>query len=155
MQDENIAIYEQRIACSISTLADKVGCLVNTSVEKAKVAFRVKNPETLRKKIFLKKAKDVFSIHDVYGIRVIVETVDEAYMVLTKISEMFPMRLANDFIKDPVELFDPGFEGKFFKCLRLIAYENNIPFEIQVTTSSFHEVNESHHEIYHQKIYHS
>jgi len=153
MQDENIAVYQQRIGCTIEVLADKVRGVVNVVVERAKVICRVKDPETLRKKIFLKKVNDVFSIHDVYGLRVIVESVNDAYLILNKIRELFPARLADDFIAHPKVLSDPGFEGKEFKCLRVIAYENDVPFEIQITTSAFHEVNESHHKVYNQKRY--
>lgn len=153
MLDENISIYQLSIGCKIEKLAEKIQCLVSDTVKRFKITYRVKDSETLRRKILLKKAKNVFSIHDVYAVRVIVESVEDAYLIFEKIKEQFPICLTYDFIKNPVVLFDPGFEGQSFKCLRFIAYKNKVPFEIQITTTAFHEVNESHHEVYHKKRY--
>lgn len=153
MKDKNISTYQQRIGITIDALAEKVRCVVNIAVEKAKITYRVKDPETLRRKILFKRKKGVFSIHDVYGLRVITESVEDAYLVSNKIRESFPAQLVEDFIAYPQALSDPGFEGKTLRRLRLVAYENGVPFEIQITTNDFHEVNESHHEAYRQRRY--
>lgn len=153
MKDKNILAYQQRIGCTIDALAKRVRHVINIAAKKAEVTYRVKDPETLKRKIAFKKGKDVFSIHDVYGLRIITDSVDDIYVIFSKIKESFPVKLADDFITYPKALSDPGFEGKMLKLLRLIAYENGVPFEIQITTSAFHEVNESHHKVYCQKRY--
>lgn len=148
-----ILLYQESIDVTIDTLACRIGNLASTITENVVVTFRTKHPETLRKKMLRKNTDDIFSIHDIYGIRILVNSIDNVYAVLKVIQEVFPMYLANDFIKNPIVLFDPGFEGKSFRCLRVVAYENNTPFEIQITTNEFHEINESHHDIYYRKLY--
>ncbi len=150
---ENIALYQEKIGVSIDMLTSTLSRLVNPIATDVKVVSRIKDPETLRKKMLRKNTRDIFSIHDIYGIRLIVRSIDDAYLIFEKIQKEFHMYLANDFIKNPLALHDPGFEGKSFRCLRIVAYKNDAPFEIQITTDAFHEINEAHHKIYHKKLY--
>ncbi|MCK5060108.1 MAG: hypothetical protein KAR00_03150 [Candidatus Pacebacteria bacterium] len=153
MLDRNIAVYQMRVGCTIKTLAEKVKYAMSADIKRAKVVYRVKNPETLRKKIQLKKGKNIFSVDDVYGIRIIVESVKDAYTALKSIRRQFPGYLADDFIAKPKIWSDPGFKGQKLRLLRFVAYENNVSFEIQIATNAFYEVNESHHQVHHKKRY--
>lgn len=151
--DENISMYEERIGCPIDDLADEMLCLASIVVKNPKVAFRVKDPETLKKKMFLKGVKSVFSIDDVYGIRIIVRSVVDAYLVLWEISENLEGYLDHDYIEKPKA--SPSIRGNVLRLLQFIAYKNGVPFEIQITTATFNEVNEMLHEGYHCRKYHS
>jgi (p)ppGpp synthase/HD superfamily hydrolase len=149
-----IAVYQERIGCTIESIADKIQSAISLVVREAKIVFRVKDPEDLKRKMLYKKITDVFLIRDVYGLRILVRSVDEAYLILKKIRELpYGARLVDDFIASPKQLTGPSFEGKEFKCLRIIAQENNVPFEVQITTYAFHEINESHHNTYKQERY--
>ena len=144
-----IALYEDRIRIAIDKLAAEIQHIADTVAQNPYVAFRVKDPETLEKKMLLKKTEDVFSIDDIYGIRVIVESPEEAYSVLARISEAFPVYLDHDYIKEP----KTNLRGEMLRLLQFIAYRNGVPFEIQITTAAFHEVNEPLHAEYHRKKY--
>ncbi len=118
------------------------------------VVSRMKDSETLRKKMEIKSTGDIFSIKDVYGVRIIVESVKDAYIVLGKISTIFSGFLKNDFIGNPkTRPNEPNFEGKMLRLIQFIAYRNGVPFEIQITTRVFHEMNEPLHERYHRSKY--
>lgn len=154
MLDISIPQYRRRIGCTIGALAERVLFLVLAVVKNARIMYREKDSETLKKKILFKKRKGgVSSINDVYGLRIIVESAKETYLVFETVRKSFPARIADDFIAKPKELTEPGFEGKMLRLLRIVAYENGMPFEIQVTTGAFHEVNEAHHEVYCKRRY--
>ncbi|MCX6756273.1 MAG: hypothetical protein NTX85_02960 [Candidatus Nomurabacteria bacterium] len=153
MSEDNIGIYQQKIECTIEELADIIKLSLGNVLKKVRITYRVKNAEDLKAKIVRKQFDNVFSIHDVYGIRIIVGSVSQAYIALGIMRDNFPGYLANDFIKNPKVLSDLGLEGKSFKCLRFVAYKNNTSFEIQITTEKFHRVNESHHDVYHKTTY--
>ncbi len=150
---ESILLYQECIGITIDTLTCRIYNLASTITKNLVITFRIKDSETLRKKMLRKNTLNIFSIHDIYGIRILVNSIDNAYHMLKLINLVFPMYLANDFIKKPRLLFDYGFKGKSFKCLRIVAYENNVPFEIQITTYEFHLINELHHVVYHRKLY--
>ena len=78
MTHNNISIYQQRIGCTIHALAGEIQQAISTVVKNPMIAFRVKDSETLQKKMKLKNTENVFLVNDVYGIRIIVESVEEA-----------------------------------------------------------------------------
>ncbi|MGB8815953.1 MAG: hypothetical protein WCC74_01785 [Minisyncoccia bacterium] len=143
--------YQQRIGVTIETLSEEIQCIINTVAKKPLISFRVKDPETLRKKMQIVKTQDVFSIHDIYGIRVIVESIEEVYAVLTKISQEFSGYLVHDYFKIPKAV--PSVNGKILRLVQYIAYKNGVSFEIQITTVACCEVNESLHQGYHDRKY--
>lgn len=145
-----IAKYQRRIDCTIDTLAEEVRAVACIVVQDPFVAFRTKDPETLSKKMRLKNTANIFSIDDVYAIRIVVASVDEVYDILGKIVGTFPGHLDHDYIREPKT--NP--EGKQLRLLQFIAYRNQAPFELQVTTQEFNEINELLHEHYHHKKYH-
>lgn len=150
---QNISLYQKRIGSSIDMLANEVRQIVGVIAKNPLVTFRVKDPETLRKKMLLKNTQDIFLIDDVYGIRILVESLNEAYEVLLKISQTFSGYLDHDFIKDPgVRIHEPH-KGKLLRLLQFVAYRNGVPFEIQITTVYFNEENELLHEGYHRRKY--
>ena len=151
--DENILKYQERIGITIDVLVEEIRQVVNTVVKNSTIYFRVKDPETLRQKMQIEKAQDVFSIDDVYGTRIVVESVEEAYAVLAKVSQVFTGYIDHDYFKKikPV----PSVDGKVLRLIQFIAYRNGVGFEIQITTVLCHEVNEPLHQRYHNRKYHS
>jgi len=149
----NISTYRERIGCTIDALAEEVLRLVCVKVPNTRVIFREKDPETLAKKILLKKASDVFSINDVYGLRIIVESMEEAYLALESIKRTLPGFLDHDYIKEPKVRVNEPFKGKALRLLQFIAYRNGASFEIQITTSEFNATNNLLHEEYHRRRY--
>ncbi|MDO8659311.1 MAG: hypothetical protein Q7K54_01795 [Candidatus Parcubacteria bacterium] len=125
--------------------------IANTVVANPLITFREKDPETLKQKMQKKGVWSVFMIHDVYGIRVIVESVDDVYVVLEKIIEVFPGYIDHDYIKTAKK--GPSVNGKVVRFLKLVAQKGGVSFEIQITTFIFHEVNELLHEGYHRRKY--
>lgn len=153
---KDISIYKQRINCGIDLLAGEIQRIASLVAENPIIKFRVKNLETLEKKMQLKKTLRIFLIDDVYGIRILVKSVDEAYAVLEKISREFPGFLDHDYIKEPkIRPDEPGLIGKKLRLIQFIAYKNGVPFEIQITTAAFHKMNESLHANYHRRKYNS
>ncbi len=132
-------------------LAEEVKSIVGAVVKNLFIISRIKDSEILRKKMCLKNTKNIFSIDDVYGIRILVESIDEAYAVLEKISQTFSGFLDHDYIKKPKEC--PSINGKVLRLLQFIAYKNGVSFEIQITTVSFNDVNELLHGEYHRRKY--
>jgi len=153
MVNEHILMYQQRIGITIGALAEEVRCVVSLVFSNPLVTFRVKDPEILAKKMQLKGVQSVFSIDDVYGIRIIVESVNDAYKVLDKISRVFPGHLDHDYLKDQKP--GPSVGGKVLRLLQFIAYRNEASFEIQITTVAFNEVNEQLHYGYYLRKYRS
>lgn len=151
--DEHILLYQQHIGCTINTLAKEVQQIASAVAGNPLVIFRVKDPETLRKKMKLKGASSVFSIDDVYGIRVIIESVEEAYRVLAEVSRVFMGYIDHDYIEEPKIRLNEPHKGEAFRLLQFIAYKNGTSFEIQITTHVFHAVNELLHEEYHRRKY--
>ena len=126
-------------------------CIASAVVKNPKIVFRMKDQETLRKKMLLKSVESVFSIDDVYGVRIIVESVIDVYLVLWKISEIFDGYLDHDYIEKPKT--SPSVNGKMLRLIQFVAYKNRVPFEVQITTVAFNEVNELLHEGYHCRKY--
>lgn len=153
MTQKNILIYQERIGLSISALVEEVRQVAGTEVKDPLISFRVKDPETLKKKMLHKNTNDVFSIDDVYGVRILVGSVGEAYKILDRVSQAFPGYLDHDFFKEPKT--SPSVNGKVLRLLQFIAYKNGVPFEIQITTMTLNEVNELLHGGYHQRKYRS
>ncbi len=154
MISENIPMYLHRIGCSIEALAEEIRLVVNTVVENPSIEWRIKNPETLRKKMDFKKTRNVFLIDDVYGIRIIVDSVNEAYLALGRITRTFSGFLDHDYIEKPKTRSDkPHLKGKKLQLLQFIAYKNGVSFEIQIATKSFQKQNELLHAAYHQEKY--
>jgi len=153
--DKSILLYQEQIGCTIDVLAMEIQLIANSVAKNPLVTSRVKDPKTLEKKMQKKNLQSVFLIDDVYGIRIIVESVDETYEVLKKMLEVFPGYLDHDYIKEPKVRINKPHKGKVLRLLQFIAYKNDIPFEIQITTFVFHAMNELLHEGYHRKKYQS
>ena len=150
----DLVLYENKICCKIELLGSEIKTLAENVSHKPIVIYRVKHPETLLKKKRLKVADDVFLIHDIYGIRVIVRTTEEAYAVLGEVKKLYPGFIDHDYIQKPkVRADKPELEGKSLRMLQYIGYRNDVPFEIQITTTEFNEINESFHEQYHNEKY--
>ena len=154
MEKTAISAYQKRIGVTIDSLANEISAAATKINEQILVTYRIKDIQTLEKKMALKHTSDIFSIKDVYGIRVIVETVVEAYTVLTKIREMYPGFLKHDYLANPKTIpGDPLLKGKMLRLLQFIASKNDVNFEIQITTKTFHEMNETLHEKYRVRKY--
>ncbi len=145
-------MYQERIGIAIDKLAKEIYNIASRVISNPTVAFRIKNPETLQKKMRLLQIPDIFLIHDIYGIRIIVESVKEAYMILDEVSRVLPGQLTLDYFKNPKKVQCP--DGKTIQFLKFVALRNNALFEIQITTKGRHAVNEAQHEQYHRMKYH-
>ncbi|MEI6296339.1 MAG: hypothetical protein WCO84_01660 [bacterium] len=146
-----VKVYERRIGCSIGEVAAEICDLIKTTVKGATVVCRVKDPTTLVRKMKIKDVKDLFLIDDVYGVRILVATVESAYAVLGIIEKSFPGFLDHDYIKESKPC--PSVQGKVLRLLQFVAHKNDVPFEVQITTHEFHLVNEALHDNYHRKKY--
>lgn len=151
---EPITLYEKTINFRIDHLAKLVHNLAKMSIKNPEIFWRIKNPYTLEKKMRLKNTVNVFLINDVYGIRVLVDTVEEAYTVLAHVQDAFPGIIGHDYIACPKTRTDkPHLIGKSLRLIQFIAYKNKVPFEIQITTKEFHQLNERLHTEYHLDKY--
>lgn len=149
-----ITLYEERINCPIDQLGKAVLSIAYTSNINPYVSWRVKDSSTLEKKMRLKNTSNVFLINDVYGIRVLVDTVEQVYAVLTVIQDAFPGFIGHDYVACPKTRTDkPHLIGKSLRLIQFVAYKNGVPFEIQITTNEFHTLNEKLHEEYHLDKY--
>ncbi len=154
MSHEQISSYQRLIGCSIHELAEEALCVAKTASSDATISCRVKNAETLAKKIALKKASSVLEINDVYALRVLVPSVKESYAVLNVIMRSFPSFLDHDYIANPKTRHDkPHLRGKSLRLIKVVAYRNNVPFEVQITTFEFNDGNELLHGEYHREKY--
>ncbi len=152
---ETASLYEECIGSTIEDLANEIQSLACGVTENVQVSFRVKDPETLQKKIQLKNPQSIFSIDDVYGIRILVDSVEDVYRVLEKIWQNFTGYVDHDYIKEPKISTSELYKGKKLQLVQFIAYKNEMPFEIQITTTTFHKDNEPMHAGYHYRKYHS
>lgn len=154
MASADITLYEQAINCHINQLGEVVKALAWLNTKNPIVFWRIKDPDTLRKKMGLKNTSSVFLINDVYGIRVLVDTVEEVYVVLTIIKNVFPGFVGHDYIACPKTRTDkPHLIGKSLRLIQFVAYKNEVPFEIQITTKEFHYLNKMLHAEYHLDKY--
>jgi len=151
MRNKNILMYQERIGCTIDALAKEIENIASRVTPNPIVTFRMKNSKTLQRKMVLLQVKSVFLIHDVYGIRIIVKSVEEAYMVLSEVSRVLPGQLTLDYFKKPKKVLPAG--SKTIQFLKFVAFRNDALFEIQITTKGRHVVNEAQHEQYHRKKY--
>ncbi len=150
MQTDYISQYENQIGISIEVLVENIRSIINNTIP-YQMTWRIKNINTIQKKIALKNGTDVFALDDVYGVRILVPSIDEAYSLLQKILNVIPGHVDHDFLVKPkISSKKPGAR---LRLLQSIHYINNVPFEIQITTTDFHKENESHHEEYHKNKY--
>jgi len=154
MVDKNILIYQQKIDSTIESIAEEIKYITSTVVKKPFVIWRIKNSETLRKKMKLKKVKNIFLIDDVYAMRILVDSIDEIYAVLEHITKKFNGFIDHDYIEKPKrKLYEKIQKENRLRLVQFIAYKNGVPFEIQITTILFNRINESFHQKYHDLKY--
>ncbi len=154
MNSNILKMYQKVIGCDIDTLEGEVRDVLGDIADIVHVDTRIKSLEKIQQKIILKGLPDIFSLKDVYGIRIIVTSAKEAYKVIDQISHHFAGFLKNDYIAYPKTRHDiPRLRGKMVRFLQYIAYKNNIPFEIQITTTTFHKMNEALHDGYKKRKY--
>ncbi len=144
-----LATYQERIGISIDVLREEVHCAAVAVAHSVVTSARVKDLDTLRKKMLIKRVESIFAIDDVYAFRVIVQSVEDAYHVLGNIMSSFPGHIDHDYIRAP----KTNSQGGILQLLQFIAYRNSVPFEIQITTTVFHQINESQHQRYHERKY--
>ena len=142
------------IGVTIISLAEKIEEISKTVTSDIIVIYRIKNINSIKKKLLLKNSHNIFSIKDIYGIRVLTNNEKEIYLILNKISQIFSGYVKYDYIKTPKTREGvPSLKGKELRLIIFIAYINNIPFEIQITTKKFNDENEKLHWRYHLEKY--
>ncbi len=151
MQSDNLSLYEGKIGCSINVLATEIQQLSAVAANKPRVMFRVKNPETLTKKMILKGSFDISSIDDIYGFRVLVNSIEEIYEVLKKLVSAFPGHIDHDYVALPKKR--PDRQGYELRLVQYVAKRNGLTFEVQITTHAWNETNEELHGEYHKRKY--
>ena len=154
MSENLICLYQTSIGCSIEDLAREILKLATTVSPNSEISYRIKDQRILVRKMSLKNVRSVFDIDDVYGLRLLVSSVEESYDVLNVIGRFFRYVLDHDYIKEPkIRLDKPHLAGKSLRLIQIIAYRNGVRFEIQITTFDFDEENESLHGQYHDEKY--
>jgi len=154
MINKNILIYQQKIDSTIESIANEIKYITSSVVKKPFIIYRIKNSETLRKKMELKKVKDIFLIDDVYALRILVDSVEEIYTVLEHIIKKFNGFIDHDYLEKPkIKLYEKIQKENRLRLVQFIAYKNGVPFEIQITTILFNKINESFHQKYHDRKY--
>ncbi len=155
MSYKDLSLYQKKIGCSVGELAKTIKkTIAPLMLKDFCILNRIKNPDTLKKKKHLKKVKSVFEIEDVYAFRLLVSNINEVYMVSKLIMGMFDSYLDHNYIQNPKIRPDVScLKGKSLRLLQMIAYKNEVPFEIQITTFKFNESNELLHERYHNEKY--
>lgn len=151
---QNIDLYIHRLGWRIEDLAEEIKKLALRATEEVEVIYRIKDPKTLEKKMGLKGTDDVFQIHDVYGFRILVSTESQVYQVLDVLKSNFSGFVDHDYIASPKVRSDrPKWDQKSLRLVQFVAYQREVPFEVQITTRSYHRVNETMHNRYHKEKY--
>lgn len=144
-----LQIYEKSIDCTINELAKDVKGLAKEVVSSSMVTYRVKDPISLKRKMLHKKTADIFLIKDIYGIRILVDEVEDVYKVLNYISSKIVGYVKNDYIANPkIREGAAELKGKKIRFIQYIAVKNSTLYEIQITTREFHRQNEKLHRVY-------
>ena len=146
-----VSSYEERIGCSIESLAAQLSTIVLETVPSAQLLFRKKDELTLWKKMSLKGSADISAIDDIYGFRALVDSIEEIYAVFEKVSASYPGFLDHDYVKHPKTRHDRP--GKELRLVQFVAQKNGMTFEIQITTRTFNRMNEILHKEYHDRKY--
>ncbi|PIP87354.1 hypothetical protein COW81_00745 [Candidatus Campbellbacteria bacterium CG22_combo_CG10-13_8_21_14_all_36_13] len=145
-----ISLYIARIGCTLDSIVQIVSSVLCIKFDDIHIDSRVKDQESLTKKMLLKGVHDIFSIRDIYALRILLNSVEEVYLVSEILLGLFDRAyIANDFVAHPKSTVN----GQVFRCIRIIAYINDVPFELQITTKDFHTMNESSHVIYKKERY--
>lgn len=141
-----LKIYGERIGCKIDELAKFIEDLISGTTNNSIVTFRIKDEISLNKKLLHKKTEDVFIIKDVYGIRVLVDEVNDVYKVLNLLSQKISGYVKNDYIASPkIREEVVSLKGKKIRFIQYVATKNGVFYEIQITTKEFHCCNEELH----------
>jgi (p)ppGpp synthase/HD superfamily hydrolase len=151
MEHALVSLYEERIGCSIDSLAQQLGVTVLESLPSAQIVFRVKDEMTLLKKMALKEVDSISAIDDIYGLRILVDSVEDIYTALEKVSTNYPGFLDHDYVKNPKTR--PDRLGKELRLVQFIGRKNGMTFEVQITTRQFNTINEALHKEYHDRKY--
>ena len=148
--------YQNAIGCTIDDLVETLQSILSKDIPGVLINTRVKSSKGIDRKMKKKGTSNIFALKDVYGIRIITDTVDSAYMTYRKIIYVFPGFLKHDYIAHPkTRRGIPKLQGKKVRFLQYVAYKNGVPFEIQITTKEFHKENEILHNGYIQRKYFS
>ena len=154
MDQELISLYQRSIGCSIDDLAKKILGIAKTVSRDSKILYRIKDSQTLEKKMALKRAASVFDIDDVYGLRILTSSVEKSYKIANAVFRVFPGHIDHDFIANPkIRLDKPHLKEGGLRMLQIVVYKNKTPFEVQITTFEFNDINESYHDQYHRERY--
>jgi ppGpp synthetase/RelA/SpoT-type nucleotidyltranferase len=154
MKNNLITIYKNAIGLEIEQLSEKISNIINIIPIDHQIVFRLKDLQNLIQKMNLKGINNPLLIKDIYGIKIIVDSVDQVYAVMLAIKNNFGGYTDHDYISKPKMCrHSKQNKGKFFRLIKYIAYQNKIPFEIQITTKEFELVNNTLHEGYHNIKY--
>lgn len=151
MAQDLLILYAAKVGCSIEELAKELEEHVRSACPSATCIFRVKKPDTLRKKMELKHVDDIASIDDIYGFRFLVDSVGEAYAALAAVSAAYNGHLDHDYVAHPKVRSDRP--GKAMRMIQYVAARNGVTFEVQITTREWNEANEQLHAEYHMRRY--
>src|SRR3989338_5310596 len=154
MGQELILLYRKLIGCSIEFIADEIATTVKPVLSQSPtISYRIKSQDTLAKKM-IKKKYFFFIVGFFFFCVFFFSSANEAYLVLKALTKSFRGFLDHDYIANPKTRPDkPHLDGKSLKLLQFIAYKNNVPFEIQITTFEWNESNELLHDEYHREKY--
>ena len=115
---------------------DKIKSRLNMQNIRFSAEGRVKTIYSIYKKILM-KGKSLDEIYDFYALRYIVNNIEEVYIVLGIIHELFKSipGTFNDYISNPKP-------NSYQSIHTTVINENGIPFEVQIRTKEMHETAE-------------
>jgi (p)ppGpp synthase/HD superfamily hydrolase len=143
--------YKTCIGISIEDLSDTIRTYISPLCTNLLVSHRIKDLRTLQMKLSLKRETSIFSLVDVYGIRILTDTVEEVYSALQDIDCRIKGYVEHDYIAQPKVNY--ARINAVLRLLKYVGYWNQTSFEIQITTKEFHALNEALHAEYHRKKY--
>ena len=139
--------YRQALGLGI----DQLATIIRWHLRKINHSFhaRLKSEAGIAKKLAFYDIQDVMKLRDVYGYRVLCDR-NLIPEVARRLSEAFTLVEAKNYIDNPKPIPDTE---DVHRCLQLTFRYNHCLFEVQVSTHTWHEINEKHHWSYLQNKY--
>jgi GTP diphosphokinase / guanosine-3',5'-bis(diphosphate) 3'-diphosphatase len=132
---QNFREYLKTFQFDLEQLTEKIENLLKSENSKFKVKGRTKNIYSIKKKME-EQNLELDDLHDLIGLRIIVESKKNCYSILSTISREFPITTVKDYIANP--------KPNGYQSIHVIASDNqNKEFEIQIRTEKMERLAEN------------